>query len=74
MQLLGAYSSLLTLTVSKFYVDFFVEYNSFKNITHNNEIVSKLEKLYQNINNVDLWVGGLAEEHQKGELGPTFRK
>ena len=52
----------------------FVEYNSFKNITHNKEILSKLEKLYHDINNVDLWVGGLAEEHQKGELGQTFRK
>ena len=57
-----------------FILIFFLEYSSFKNITRNNEIVSKLKKLYQNINNVDLWVGGLAEEHQKGELGPTFRK
>ena len=53
---------------------FFVGYKSFENITHDREIISKLEQLYLDIDNVDLWVGGLAEEHQKGELGPTFRK
>jgi hypothetical protein len=53
---------------------FFVGYKSFENITHDREIISKLKQLYLDINNVDLWVGVLAEEHQKGELGPTFRK
>ena len=33
-----------------------------------------MKDLYQDINNVDLWVGGLAEDHEDGsELGPTFR-
>ncbi len=52
----------------------FVGYQSFENITQDKEVISKLEQLYHDINNVDLWVGGLAEEHQKGELGPTFKK
>ena len=52
----------------------FAGYQSFENITQDKEVISKLEQLYHDINNVDLWVGGLAEEHQKGELGPTFRK
>ena len=51
-----------------------IEYQSFHEITSDKEITSKLKQLYHDINNVDLWVGGLAEEHQKGELGPTFRK
>ncbi len=33
-----------------------------------------MEELYHDINNVDLWVGGLAEDHESdSELGPTFR-
>ena len=33
----------------------------------------KLQELYKDINNIDLWVGGLAEDHMFGsELGETF--
>lgn len=33
-----------------------------------------MKDVYQDINNIDLWVGGLAEDHEEGsELGPTFR-
>ena len=38
------------------------------------EAASKMKDLYQDIDNIDLWVGGLAEDHESGsELGPTFR-
>ena len=34
---------------------------------------SKLKSLYRDINNIDLWVGGLAEDHIPGsDLGATF--
>lgn len=33
-----------------------------------------MEEVYQDINNIDLWVGGLAEDHENGsEVGETFR-
>ena len=33
----------------------------------------KLQELYKEINNIDLWVGGLAEDHLPGsDLGETF--
>ncbi|XP_073248167.1 uncharacterized protein [Porites lutea] len=47
---------------------------SFSEITKDSEVASTMKDLYQDINNVDLWVGGLAEDHEDGsELGPTFR-
>ena len=34
---------------------------------------SKLRNLYKNVDNIDLWVGGLVEEHAPGsEVGETF--
>ena len=31
--------------------------------------------MYKNVNSIDLWVGGIAEDHVRGsELGPTFEK
>lgn len=48
---------------------------SFAQITSNVSMQKNLEKLYGNVNNIDLWVGGLAEDHLKGSsLGPTFAK
>ena len=33
-----------------------------------------MEDVYQDLNTLDLWVGGLAEDHEDGsELGQTFR-
>lgn len=33
-----------------------------------------MEDIYQDLDTVDLWVGGLAEDHEDGsELGETFR-
>lgn len=47
---------------------------SFADITNHTKIARKFEDLYQDRNNVDLWVAGLAEEHEHGsELGATFR-
>eukprot|EP00112_Aurelia_sp_Birch-Aquarium-sp1_P019096 Seg466.3 transcript_id=Seg466.3/GoldUCD/mRNA.D3Y31 product="Peroxinectin A" protein_id=Seg466.3/GoldUCD/D3Y31 len=48
-------------------------YTTFSEITKNKKIAAKLESLYKQINNIDLWVGGLAEDHKEGsELGETF--
>ena len=48
--------------------------NSFSEITKDSKVAKKMEELYQDISNIDLWVGGLAEDHEGGsELGPTFR-
>ena len=53
---------------------FLVEITSFADITNDSKIALKMAELYQNKNNVDLWVGGLAEDHEhRSELGPTFR-
>ncbi len=46
---------------------------SFGQITSDEEIRRKLESLYPDINDVDLWVGGLAESHLPGGcVGETF--
>jgi len=48
---------------------------SFYEITRNGNVARTLKSLYKNVNNLDLWVGGLAEDHVRGsELGPTFEK
>ena len=48
--------------------------SSFSEITKDSKTATKMEDLYQDINDIDLWVGGLAEDHESGsELGPTFR-
>ena len=54
---------------------FFLEgLTSFSEITKASDVASKMKDVYQDINNIDLWVGGLAEDHEEGsELGPTFR-
>jgi hypothetical protein len=45
---------------------------SFTQITSDPALASKLQSLYGNVNNVDLWVGVLAERHvANGSVGPT---
>ncbi|MDJ0676306.1 MAG: peroxidase family protein [Calothrix sp. MO_167.B42] len=47
---------------------------SFSDISSNNSITSKLESAYSSVDDIDLWVGGLAEDHVNGGLlGETFR-
>ncbi len=47
---------------------------SFAEITSNPDLQTKLFLLYGNVDSIDLWVGGLAEDHVSGSsMGPTFR-
>jgi hypothetical protein len=47
----------------------------FADVTSNVALQQQLQSLYGNVNNVDLWVGGLAEDHVPGgSLGPTFTR
>lgn len=49
---------------------------SFDEITSSSELASKLEQLYESVDNIDPWVGILAEDHvdgsSLGELGRTI--
>ncbi len=48
---------------------------NFNQITSNIELQQKLRDVYGNVNNIDLWVGGLAEDHVSGtSVGQTFQK
>ena len=48
---------------------------SFSQITSDPAVAAKLQQLYGNVNNVDLWVAGLAEDHVAGSnLGVTFQR
>jgi peroxidase len=47
---------------------------SFAQITSDSAVQAKLKQLYGNVNNIDLWVGALAEDHVRGSsVGPTLR-
>lgn len=47
---------------------------SFSQITSDPVLAAKLQSLYGSVDNVDLWVGGLAEDHAAGSnVGPTFK-
>ena len=46
----------------------------FNQITRNPDLQAKLKQLYGTANNIDLWVGVLAEDHAPGaSVGPTLR-
>jgi peroxidase len=48
---------------------------SFSDITSDPEIQQKLTDLYGTVDNIDLWVGGIAEDHIDGaSVGPTFAR
>jgi peroxidase len=47
---------------------------SFDQISSDPTIQAKLQQLYGNVDNIDLWVGGLAEDHVPGtSTGPLIR-
>lgn len=46
---------------------------SFDQITSDKALQSSLASTYGNVNNIDLWIGGLSEDHlPNSSLGPTF--
>jgi hypothetical protein len=48
---------------------------SFAQITSNTTLQGELQQLYGNVDNIDLWVGGLAEDHVAGgSVGPLFQQ
>ncbi|XP_066911010.1 uncharacterized protein [Clytia hemisphaerica] len=50
-------------------------YKSFDEITSDKTTSEKLQKVYKDINTIDLWVGGLAEHHvEDAEVGETFHQ
>ena len=47
---------------------------SFADITSDVELQQTLEELYGSVDNIDVWVGGLAEDHVAGSsVGPLFQ-
>ena len=53
--------------------NFHLAHTSFDQITANKDRARILKDLYSNTDNIDLWVGGLAEDHvHNSELGGTF--
>jgi hypothetical protein len=49
--------------------------DSFEDITSNTVVQAKLKQMYGNVNNIDLWVGGLAEDHVAGgSVGLLFTR
>ncbi|MBI2825079.1 MAG: peroxidase [Planctomycetia bacterium] len=46
----------------------------FSQITSDPEVQAQLKQLYGSVNNIDLWVGALAEDHVRGaSVGPTLK-
>ncbi len=46
---------------------------TFADISSDPEVAAKLEQLYGDVDNIDVWVGGLAEDHAEGSsLGTLF--
>lgn len=51
------------------------EYNNVNSLTNDKGTRDALLSVYPTVNDVDLWVGGLAEKHTKGgQVGETFNK
>lgn len=49
------------------------KYTSFAQITNDTETAAALETAYGSVDAIDLWIGGLAENHMKGAMvGQTF--
>jgi hypothetical protein len=49
--------------------------DDFDDITSNPEVQQVLEELYGNVDNIDLWVGAMAEDHVRGgSVGPLARR
>lgn len=49
--------------------------NKFSDITSDPALQEKLKQLYHNVNNIDLWVGAMAEDHVPGaSTGPLIRR
>lgn len=47
--------------------------NDFNEITSDTKLQKKLKTLYGNVNNIDMWVGGLSEDYgQHTSIGPLF--
>jgi hypothetical protein len=48
---------------------------SFREITPDGAVQRQLQELYGSVDNIDLWVGGLAEKHVPGSsVGPLFQR
>jgi hypothetical protein len=48
---------------------------TFSDITADQATQTKLKSLYGSVDNIDLWVGGLAEDHARGSsVGPLFQR
>jgi hypothetical protein len=48
---------------------------SFAEITSDTEVQAALARLYGRVDNIDAWVGGLAEDHVRGSsVGPLFQR
>lgn len=51
----------------------FAGLQDFSDLVKDKRAAQDLKALYGHVDNIDLWVGGLAEQHEDGsELGPTF--
>ena len=47
--------------------------DSFYDITSDHKIAEKLKHAYDHVDDIDLWIGGLAEDHKPGSsVGETF--